>query len=676
MPRRHVVFGTAGHVDHGKSALVRALTGTDPDRLAEEKAREMTIDLGFAFLTLPGLPDPIAIVDVPGHEMFVRNMVAGATGIDAALFVVAADEGVMPQTAEHLRVLHELRVQAGLIALTKADKAGPEQVAASARQVRALVEGTFLQVAPIVPVSAVTGAGLTELRERLADIARSVPTKPCDGPFRLPIDRSFTIRGAGTIVTGTVISGRLRNGDHAVLLPGGRSLRVRGLQVHGAAATEIVAGQRAAVNLAGVEKEEIERGDVLAAPGAFAPSLMLDARIELARDAEFRIAQRARLRVHHGTAEVMARIVLLEGDDLRPGQSALAQLRLESPLVGAPGDPFVLRSYSPMRVVGGGIIADAHPPKRRRAVGAKVVDGREHAPPEEAVTRLLGEAGRKGVAEGELQVRCGFSEEELGRVLGRLAERGQAVPGKRKRWFSAAAIESAAEALARALADQHGERPHWLYAPLNTVLARATGGPSALRLAQGRPERSRGTAGSGSPPGSEKPPRAQSRGGPEGREASRLALDALVASGRVIAAGERLRLADHQPQWSARAAAVRDSLLRLMRRSGLATPSLPELAQACGASESECQDVLDALVDSELVVALGPGIYVDGEIAAACREQVISFLGEHGQMSIADARVLLGASRKYLLPLLEQLDRAGITQRRGDARVLGARGGL
>ena len=661
MPRRHVVFGTAGHVDHGKSALVRALTGTDPDRLAEEKAREMTIDLGFAFLALPGLPDPIAIVDVPGHEMFVRNMVAGATGIDAALFVVAADEGVMPQTAEHLRVLHELRVQAGLIALTKADKVGPEQVAAAAKQVRALVEGTFLQVAPIVPVSAVTGAGLAELCERLADIARSVPTKPCDGPFRLPIDRSFTIRGAGTIVTGTVISGRLRNGDHAVLLPGGRSLRVRGLQVHGAAATEIVAGQRAAVNLAGVEKEEIERGDVLAAPGAFAPSVMLDARIELARDAEFRIAQRARLRVHHGTAEVMARIVLLEADELRPGQSALAQLRLESPLVGAPGDPFVLRSYSPMRVVGGGIIADAHPPKRRRAVGAKVVDGREHAPPEEAVTRLLGEAGRKGVAEGELQVRCGFSEEELGRVLGRLAERGQAVPGKRKRWFSAAAIESAAEALARALADQHRQRPHWLYAPLNTVLARALGGPSA---------------GSGSPPGSEKPPRAQSRGGPEGREASRLALDALVASGRVIAAGERLRLADHQPQWSPRTAALRDSLLALMRRSGLATPPLPELAQACSASESKCQDVLDALVDSELVVALGPGVYVDAGIAAACREQVVSYLGEHGQMSIADARALLGASRKYLLPFLEQLDHAGITQRRGDARVLGTRGGL
>ncbi|MFB3881507.1 MAG: selenocysteine-specific translation elongation factor [Armatimonadota bacterium] len=635
MPDRHVVFGTAGHVDHGKSALVRALTGTDPDRLAEEKAREMTIDLGFAFLSLPELPEPIAIVDVPGHEMFVRNMVAGATGIDAALFVVAADEGVMPQTAEHLRVLQALRIAAGLIALTKADRVGGEQLAAAESEMRAQAAGSFLENAPMVPVSALTGAGLPELRERLADIARGLPMKPCDGPFRLPIDRSFTIRGAGTVVTGTVISGRLSAGDQVVLLPSGRGLRVRALQVHGEAAAEIVAGQRAAVNLAGIEKEEIERGDVLVAAGAFAPSLMLDARVELARDVDYRIGQRTRLRLHHGTAEVMARAVLLDGDELLPGESALAQLRLESALVAAPGDRFVLRSYSPMQVVGGGVIADAHPPKRRRASGGGV-EGREQSSPEAAVLRLLNEAGASGITEGDLQVRCGLSGHELQASLKRLAELDEALSGKRQRWFSAAAIAGAAEALLRVVTDEHRNRPHWLYAPLNRVLAGASVSP----------ERS---------------------------DAYRLALGALIASGRVIAAGERLRLAEHQPQWSASAAALRDSLLALLRKSGLATPSLPELAQACRASEAECQDILEALVDSALVLSPGSGIYLDAGVAASCRQQVVRFLNERGQMSIADARELLGASRKYLLPFLEQLDRAGITQRRGDSRVLGSR---
>jgi selenocysteine-specific elongation factor len=631
---RHVVFGTAGHVDHGKSALVRALTGTDPDRLAEEKAREMTIDLGFAFLRLPGVAEPVAIVDVPGHEMFVRNMVAGATGIDAALFVVAADEGVMPQTAEHLRVLCELRVPAGVIALTKSDKVAPEQIAATAGQVRALVERSFLQGAPIIPVSALTGTGLPELCDRLAELARGVPTKSADGPFRLPVDRSFTMRGAGTVVTGTVISGRLRGGDHVVLLPQERSLRVRGLQVQGKAVQEIVAGQRAAVNLSGVEKDEIGRGDVIASPGVFAPSVMLDARVEIAADAGFQVEQRARLRVHHGTAEVMARAVLLESDELRPGQSALTQLRLESPLVAAPGDPFVLRSYSPMRVVGGGIIVDAHPPKRRRSAGSQDIGARERLAADDAVLRLLVDAGRAGAAEGDLQVRCGLSQEVLSRSLARLAERKQAVCGRRRRWFAASVVEDTAQALVRAITEHHRVHPHWLYAPLNSILS------------------------------------ATSRD-PEGREAARLALETLVASGRVVLARERLRLADHEPRWPARAAAIKEEILAALRRNGLAAPSVADLAKLCTASESECRDVLDALADSGAVIALAPGIYVYHDAVSGSRNRVLHFLSEHGQMSIADARALLGSSRKYLLPLLEQFDREGVTQRRGDSRVLG-----
>jgi len=452
-----------------------------------------------------------------------------------------------------------------------------------------------------------------------------------NGPFRLPIDRVFTIKGAGTVVTGTVVSGSLRVGDRVACLPHDKLLRARILQVHNETVKEIAAGQRAAINLADVEKRQLERGDVLVSPGALTSTYMLDARVTLGQGAARPLEQRTRVRVHHGTTEVMARVVLLEGDTIEPGGSALVQLRLESALVAAAADPFVLRSYSPMRVIGGGVVVDPHPPKRARAAGAQEVAERERLPVAEIVLELLDRAEGPGVEFSELQVRCGLSVEELRAALDELSSDGRAISGRRNMWFGAAAVGEAATELTAALAAHHGKHPIFAYAPLNAIVG-----------AVARPEE---------------------------REVHRLALESLVRSGSVIIAGDRVRLAMHQPQWSAKLAAVRDAALDAIRRSGLAAPSPRELAAECEIDDSVCQNVLDALVDAGVLATIATGIYVDPQALRDARERVITYLNQHPSMSIGDARDLLGASRKYLLPFLEQLDSEGVTMREGDYRV-------
>ena len=634
--QRHVIFGTAGHVDHGKSALVLALTGTDPDRLAEEKAREMTIDLGFAFLSLPGIEDQVAIVDVPGHEMFVRNMVAGATGVDAAILVVAADEGVMPQTVEHLEVLRQLGVSAGVVALTKVDRAAPEQAGRVTEEVRELLRGSALAEVAILPVSSVTREGLPELREALAEVARGVKTKSAEGVFRLPIDRAFTLRGVGTVVTGTVISGSLEVGDRVNLLPQNRELRTRYLHVHGEAVRRAFAGQRAAVNLADIAKDGLGRGDVLATPGSLAASHMVDARLNLSATAPRALEQRTRVRVHHGTKEVMARVVLLEGDALEPGESGLVQLRLESALVPTSGDVLVVRSYTPVVVIGGGTIVDPHPPKRRGTRGAAEVAERESLPVEDLVLGMLERAGARGEEAGRVRVQCSLTEDGLRSALEEMREGGRVFEGRKGRWYSASAIEEMKSAVVARLGKLHAMEPLKMFAPLNAVAGHVA--PS-----------------------------------PEERECFRLALDALAKDGVVAAAGEQVRLGGHAPQWGEREGAARDRILRRCLESGLAVPSPAELAADAGMGEQECGEVLEALVNAGELHALAKGIYVHPAAIAECRARVQGYLEEHGTMTVGECRELLGASRRYLLPFLEQLDGEGVTVRQGNHRVLAGR---
>src|SRR6266446_5813218 len=347
---KHVVVGTAGHIDHGKTALVRALTGIDTDRLPEEKARGITIDLGFAFLEeADGLT--IEVVDVPGHERFVKNMLAGVGGIDLALLVIAADEGVMPQTREHLAICQLLRITSGMVALTKTDLADPDWVELVKDDVGRLLGGSFLEGCPIVPVSAKTGQGLPELRQTLARLAALVPGRPTDKNARLPIDRVFTVKGFGTVVTGTLMAGRLAVEDRVEIFPRALQAKVRGLQVHGRAVETAQAGQRTAVNLQGVERAAVERGDVIAPPAALVPTLLADATLELLADAPRPLKARDRVRFHVGTHEVMARVLLVDRQEVAPGDVTYGRFRLEAPVCALPGDRYVIRSYSPTTCV-------------------------------------------------------------------------------------------------------------------------------------------------------------------------------------------------------------------------------------------------------------------------------------------------------------------------------------
>ncbi|HOX39956.1 MAG TPA: selenocysteine-specific translation elongation factor [Candidatus Brocadiia bacterium] len=630
---RHVVFGTAGHVDHGKSTLVTVLTGTDPDRLAEEKAREMTIDIGFAFLPLKGLENEAAIVDVPGHEMFVRNMVAGASGIDAAIFVVAADEGVMPQTIEHLDVLKYLGVPTGVIALTKSDRADAQRLARSRDEITKLVKGTFLEKASIVSVSAVTGSGLEELRAELSRLSDAIRARPTDGIFRLNIDRVFTLKGVGTVVTGTVRSGRLSVGETVACLPRKSLFRVRGLHFNNAPVTTIMAGQRAALNLADAAKDDMQRGDALATPGALEPSLMIDVRLTLSGKCRQPMKQRTRVRIHHGTQEVMARVVFLEADTLSPGESGLAQLRLEAPIVPSAGDLFVVRSYSPMFVIGGGNIVDPHPPKRRKASGGEDVAERESLPIEELLIEALDRAGARGMNLADIRIVCALPEEQLQEIMRELSDSARIQSGRRDLWFSTGAVSAMAEAALSSLASFHRKEPARAWIALNNVI-------SAVAPL------------------------------PEHRECQRLAIESLKEKAAIELRADKLRLANHKPAWSGRDATIRSAILEEFKRCGLGAPSPSATAEKLGCAEKDCRRVMDAMLDSEELVALDRDIFVLPDVLARSKMLVVEHLEKNGRMTVGQCRDMLGASRKYLLPLLEGLDREGVTAREGDFRTL------
>src|SRR5271170_759979 len=360
---KNVIVGTAGHIDHGKSTLVKALTGTDPDRLEEEKRRGITIDLGFAFLDLGDAR--IGFVDVPGHEKFVRNMLAGVGGIDLVVLVVAADESIKPQTREHFDICRLLGIPRGIVAITKSDLVDPDVLGLVRLEIEDFVRGSFLEGAPIVPVSATTGAGLDALKMELQRIAVATPSKDATYHFRLPIDRAFSMKGFGTVVTGTLVSGALKMEDEVELYSLRKRVRVRGIHSGGKPVTRAVAGQRTAVNLAGIEREEIQRGMVLGPPAVFEPTTRLDARITLLTSAR-PLKNRARVHFHQGTAEAIADVVLVTATELAPGQSAFAQLRLDQPVLLLPGDRFILRQFSPVVTIGGGIALDVQAPRHKR----------------------------------------------------------------------------------------------------------------------------------------------------------------------------------------------------------------------------------------------------------------------------------------------------------------------
>jgi selenocysteine-specific elongation factor len=628
---RHVVVGTAGHIDHGKSSLVLALTGIDPDRLKEEKERGITIDIGFAHLeAADGLT--LGIVDVPGHERFVRNMLAGVGGIDLVMLVIAADEGVMPQTREHLAICQLLRIPRGLVVLTKADLAEPDWLELVQEDVRGLLRGTFLEGAPLLPVSAKTGAGLPALREALTTLARDVPARGLDATFRLPIDRVFTIRGFGTVVTGTVAAGQLALDERVEVYPRGIQAKVRGIQTHGRPVPAAVAGQRAAVNLQGVERAAIERGDVLSLPELLQPTYMLDATCELLHDAPAPLRPRQRLRVHIGTREVMARVHLLGAEALEPGQTGHVQLRLEGPVVALPRDRYVIRSYSPMVTIGGGELLDVAPEKSRRGA-ARVARLRtlEASPPVAVLEAHIQQVGGGGARLAALRARTSFGPAALRALLLELVAQGRVLVVDREWYVHVETAERIRQEAEAALGAFHAREP--LKAGMSKEELRT-------RL-----------------------------GGLEERVFLAL-LERFAGAGVLVVDKDKVRQAGHAVRLTPTQQAMSDRIEAEFRAAGVAPPNLDEAFAKLGLDGPAAQAIAQLLVDGRRLVRIREGLYFHAEPLQAAVGQVLDFLRQRQAITPQEIKDLLGISRKYAIPLLEWLDSRRLTVRMGDKRVL------
>ncbi len=633
---RHIVVGTAGHVDHGKTALVRALTGIDTDRLKEEKERGITIELGFAFLKTAG-GQTLGVVDVPGHERFIRNMVAGAAGIDLVVLVIAADEGVMPQTREHLAICTFLGIRRGLVALTKIDMVDRDWLDLVTEDIRQFLQGTFLAGAPVLPVSALTGEGVPDLLAAIEQTASTVEEDPDAGLFRLPVDRVFTMRGFGTVVTGTVVTGRIATGEEVVFLPPGQKARIRGIQVHNEAVQAAEAGQRAAINLQGVDRDVVERGEVLARPGTIEPTRRIDTAFQYLAGQEKKLKNRSLVRFHTGTSETMARILLLTGDsELAPGREAPVQFYLDHPVVALAGDRFVIRSYSPVTTLGGGTILDplARKHKSHKENILRDFDLLAAGDEAERVSVILERSGFAGAALKELVARTGLSETVLRKVLERLLTDRRAVLMDREDWraVSRTAHEDVQQRILRTVAAYHEKNP----------------------LKEGIPrEELRSTAGSYIPP-----------------KLFATALRDLEKTGRLLAERDTVRQAEHRVDWQGSQEDLRGEILQLYLEAGYAPPTVREFSERFRERKREADKILGVLIQEGSLVRINEDLHFHRDVLARLREDYRAFLRKAGKANPTDFKDLTGLSRKFIIPLMEYFDQAKLTIRVGDHRVL------
>jgi len=634
------VIGTAGHVDHGKSRLVEALTGIDPDRLKEEKEREMTIDLGFAWLTLPS-GEPVGIVDVPGHRDFIENMLAGVGGIDAALFVVAADEGVMPQTREHLAILDLLGVRNGVIALTKTDLVEDEEWLELVKlDVAELLEDTALADASIVPVSVRTGQGLQTLLEELDRLLENVPPRSDLGRPRLPIDRVFTIAGFGTVVTGTLIDGHLRVGEEVEVLPQGLKARVRGLQTHKEKIEQAVPGSRVAINLTGVSKDEVQRGDVVTIPGWLKPTTLVDVRLRYVASAPRPLRHNAPLKFFSGSAEVMARVRLLDDEAIPPGGEGWVQLRLTEPVALVRGDRFIVRQPSPGVTVGGGRIIDPHPRRRHRRFRSEVIARLAtlaRGSPAEILLQSL-EISQPCQLRTLIE-RSGLATEEAGQALQELLDSQQAlilesriekIPSTQylvannPYLISAMGWEGLLDKLVIALRDYHQRHP----------------------LRQGMP-----------------PEELKSQLRLSTKILNEVASRA-VSEGKLVDEEATLCLPEHRVKFSADQERQVQELLAAFSKNPYTPPSVADSEAIVGT------EVLNALVQQGKLVQVSEDVLFLRETYEEMVKRVSGHLKEKGTITVAQVRDMFAASRKYALALMEHLDERRVTKRVGDERVL------
>lgn len=634
-----IVLGTAGHIDHGKTSLVKALTGVDTDRLKEEKERGITIELGFASLKLPD-GRKISVVDVPGHERFVRNMVAGASGIDFVVFVLAADEGVMPQTREHLDICSLLGIRAGVVAITKADLVEPGMAELAAEEFAELASGTFLDGAAMIPVSSVTGQGLPELLAEISNLASSLGQRDAKGLFRLPIDRVFTIKGFGTVVTGTALSGAVRRDDEVEALPSGARAKVRSIEVHGEQVEKGYAGSRLALNFAGVGVDELKRGDTVVHPGAIATTRMADAKITLLPAAKKPLGPRSRFRLHVDAREAPVVVALLDRKELMPGDSAFVQLRLPEPIVVCPGDRFVLRGYSPSMTLGGGRILDAAPRRHKglREEVVKTLEALDKGDEAERLAAFLKLRGAYGLTPAQTQVALGVTLDEARNLLQGAVRSGKALVAERKRQLhvETACLDALAAPLIPLLSRYHAEYPlrkGMAAEELRTKL------PAYLDKA-----------------------------------VAAFALERMAERGEIVFEGDTARLASFTAKLNLDDEELRGKVLSLVREAGFEAPTVAEISAALSLTPAIFKPVLDYMVAQGMLVRTKESFLFDPALLAGLAEKVIDRMADTGELTVADIKDFTGATRKYVIPLAEYLDNNKITFRQGDKRVPGPKG--
>ncbi|WP_432664258.1 selenocysteine-specific translation elongation factor [Wukongibacter baidiensis] len=632
---RNVIIGTAGHIDHGKTTLIRALTGIETDRLKEEKKRGITIELGFAYFDLPN-GKKAGIVDVPGHERFIKNMLAGVSGIDLVLLVIAADEGIMPQTQEHLDILSILDVKKGIVVLTKSDLVDDEWLSLVKEEIRDKVQGTFLENAPLIPVSSVQGTGIEELKNHITKLTENVEQKDASEPLRLPVDRVFTMSGFGTIVTGTLIEGTISEKQSVTVFPKGLEAKVRNIQVHGKSVPEAYAGQRVAINLTGVKKEDIDRGDVLAEPDSMKNSMIIDVKLNLLKSSNRKIEHWNRLRFYHGTKEILCRVVPIDKDELNPGESCYAQLRLEEETACKYGDRFVVRYYSPLETIGGGIVLDPNAVKHKKSDEDVISEltAKSEGDKGAIIENILKKYSAKLPDIKFIAVQTGLSEKLVDDTLKAFLKDEIAVSFSGNIFMHRDFIEESEEALMSFLSTFHKKNP--------------------LK-----------------PGVSKEEIRSRFFNNTKGKLFEEIT-EFYIKNGVIEVFNSFVALKGFEIKLSKEQIVLKDKILKAYKDNEFKPPVLKELSKFLGngVKDKEIKDIIEVLIGSKMIVKISDDVLLDIDSYNKAKKLLVDFLTENKAIALSEFRDILNTSRKYVVPILEHFDSIKLTKRVEDKRVL------
>lgn len=632
---KEIILGTAGHIDHGKTSLVRALTGIDTDRLKEEKERGITIELGFAFMDLPS-GTHVGIVDVPGHERFVKNMVAGVTGIDMVAMIIASDESIMPQTREHLEICSLLGLQHGLIVLTKRDLVEQEWLDMVIEDIKEFTSGTFLENAPIIPVSSATGEGMDQLIKTVDKIAENIPEKSSSGLFRIPVDRVFTMKGFGTVITGTLASGKISVGDSVMIYPKKTNTKIRGIQVHNSPVESARAGMRTAINFQGLDLDEVNRGDVIALPDTLKPSYLVDASFTYLKSNSRALKNRSKIRFHAGTAELHGNLILLDQEQVEPGETALVQIRLDTPVTCVKDDRFVLRSETPVRTVGGGVILNPIPKKHKR-LKEHISEGLSSITAgdiEAGIDFQIEQTGYNGISFDDMKLMTNLSEKKLDGVMSKLLSDRKAVQVDKENriYIHENTLSSFNEKLLTLLTNYHRQNP----------------------LKNGMPKEELK---------SKFPDFA-------GGKFFNHAIQRLIKDGRVIQSENVVHLSTHKIALHEDQQKVKERILEIYTQSGLTPPSFKQMYDELNIDSQAAKDVLLLLVKEGKIIKAKDDLFFEAGAIKNLEQQLYDFLIANDEISAPLFKDMTGLSRKYLIPLLEYFDSINFTIRIGDTRKL------